>query len=183
MRSFASTYVFVGIFALAISSSAMGGGAGLALHREQDGLAHILSSMVILKDSRDPDVRIILTSDSGECDPNREAFSCPKSQLLISVAEDAEGPQSPVVWSTPRRIGWQFVRWLHEPAYVGNTLVIDASFEADACEAPPVVESGKVNPRKGGWWRKTRYLINVSQKRGTMVPLNGYKNAPVCDLY
>jgi hypothetical protein len=61
--------------------------------------------------------------------------------------------------------------------------MIDASFEADACEAPPAVESGKANPRKGGWWRKIRYLINVSQQRGTMVPLNGYKDAPVCDLY
>ena len=146
-------------------------------------LAQVVASMTILEDYKaDPLVRIVSIVDSGECDPNREAQTCPKSQLLISAAEDGEGPQRPILWQTPRRIDWEFVEWIEKPTF-GPKGQIKAAFETSVCEAPEPVESGRLNPRKGGWWRSVRYRIEIKDTRATMISMSRYRDGKECALY
>jgi hypothetical protein len=126
-------------------------------------------------------VRIILKWEDGECDPNREAVTCPHSQLLI-LTINAPGDLYPDIgtWRTDRKIRWEFVRWLN----ADNPTPTDVtSFEATACEAPPEVESGKVDPRKGGWWQKVTYRVDVGSNAPSIHALTKRADGARCDLY
>jgi hypothetical protein len=147
------------------------------------GLAKVLSSMTVVADyTEDPLVRVILIGDSGECDEGNEARTCPKTQLLIVAAEEVEGPQAPHVWQTPRRIDWHFVDWTHKPSF-GSEQHIRAAFAATACEAPPSVESGRIDPRKGGNWRVVRFEIRIDGMQASLKRLSRYADGKSCDLY
>lgn len=147
------------------------------LQKQPATLARILGTMRILAERERPLARVISVDESKECDPHNEARTCPHGQLLISISDDYLGmPVSSVVWSTPRRIGWKFIRWLDTAESPPSI-----RFEATACEAHPDVEAGRVDPRKGGWWKTVRYEINANQKRAILKRLDGPDAN--CDLY
>jgi hypothetical protein len=125
-------------------------------------------------------IRIFRTIDPGECDPNREAETCPHSRLWILSGSNniGEGIVNPKLWRTERRIGWEVgeIRHLGVDNHGFDRTIISVT----VCETDPDVESGKLNPRIGGWWKVVPYDIDVTKNdaiitRGTPSP-----NPPSC---
>ena len=148
-------------------------------------LPDLLSRVEILQERQASpvDVRIMRSVDSGECDPGHEWETCPHSELLLVIAENAEGPWNAVLWRSPRRIGWDFVKWLDtgkiDPA---NAQLGEFWLEVSVCEASPEVENGHVDPRKGGWWTEVRYEIHLGHEHTSVKPLPPAHNDH-CELY
>jgi hypothetical protein len=160
--------------------------SALELTRDTDpNLPDLLSRMEILQEKQTnfADVRVMRSVDSGECDPGHEWDSCPHGELLLVIAEDAEGPWDAVLWRSPRRIGWDFVKWLDtgkiDPA---NVRLGEFWLEVRVCEAPLEVENGHVDPRKGGWWAQVTYEIHLGHERTSVKPLAPPHNDH-CELY
>jgi hypothetical protein len=65
------------------------------------------------------------------------------------------------LWQTERRIGWtvESVQSAGESDDKGFERTI---ISGTVCETDPDVESGKVDPRVGGWWRKTPYTLELT---------------------
>lgn len=151
-------------------------------------MADLLSRLEILQDKGEDQpgllpVRVMRVQDSGECDPFHERNSCPHGELLLVVSAPGEGPRDAVAWRTPRRIGWDFVKWLEsgkiDPA---NSELGEVWFQVRDCEAPPEVENGHVDPRKGGWWTEALYEIHLGHEHASMKALPPPRNDH-CDLY
>jgi len=126
-------------------------------------------------------VRIITTVEPGECDPHREAETCPHSRLWIVSGIDVSGLLEPKVWRTERLIGWkilavqQFERG--DVDGLGRAIV-----SASVCEATQDVESGRVDPRTGGWWHVVPYKLEITKDNVSITREAAGQNAQDCPL-
>ena len=147
-------------------------------------LAEILAQVTVIKQIRTSSsygIRILRTEEPGECDPHNEGVTCPRSRLWIVGGLDTEGILKPRLWRTDRRIAWGVGDFYELPAdidgfaptiiYVGN------------CEAPPDVESGRLDPRVGGWWVSVSYKLEVTAKGISISREPADGPGPKCPLY
>lgn len=135
------------------------------------GLAAMLASLKIegeLELRSGFGVRVFSSGEPGECDPGNEAKTCPKSRLYIVTSLNLEGPEQARVWISKPLIGW---RLEHDPVEVTEGDQSDRErffgvieLDLSACRAPAAVESGRVDPRRGGWWKPVRYRARLSMQ-------------------
>ena len=132
-------------------------------------------------------VRVFRTSDSGECDPGTEASSCPKSQLYVVSSLVLEGPSNNTLWTSERLIHWKMVKKLSEDTAEYRSKDEEnfgvVVFEMSVCRAPKMVESGKENPRTGGWWHVIRYNVRVTNVELIASEIPSKSEPEVCELY
>jgi len=157
---------------------------------KDQNFANMLASLEFLGEIRlrsGLQVRIFRSSDSGECDSGTEAKSCPKSQLYFVRSLVTEGPTNSTLWNSARLIQWKLVGKLSEETVNFQNKQEESfgvvTFELTACRAPENVESGKVDPRKGGWWFVTRYGVRVTNDGMTVTEIPSKIKPEVCELY
>jgi hypothetical protein len=149
-------------------------------------LVDLLSNLKVLVDYRfqsNLEVKVMQATYGYECDPDREAATCPRSELLIVLTSEMAPPS---VWRSPRRIGWRTEKPFKgietnnnfDPSNLGHL-----RFFATVCEAPEDVETGKVNPRVGGWWTRQRYSVDVSVNGVNLRRATSKAPEENCDLY
>ena len=131
-------------------------------------------------------IRIFRAGELKECGSGQEASTCPRSQLLIVASFPGGGPGQPVLWRTDRRIGWGFVSQIElggaddiSPSGDFGTIRV----EVKACEAPPAVETGELDPRSAGWWKELHYELVVGWQEAKIFQLSDFSDAPLCALY
>src|SRR5579872_4169591 len=143
------------------------------LRSDKDGsLAEVLSTLEILDEEKLASglvVRLFRTTYSGECDPHREAQTCPRSQLILILSLPEGGTESPVLWRTNRLIGWGLVRRFEQESTNATANGLEIKIEVKVCEAPLKVERGQVDGRVAGWWRENHYEIRVRGLDARMV--------------
>jgi hypothetical protein len=134
-------------------------------------LSNLLSSIEILREKQTNSglvVRVFRTWSGSECDPGREAKTCPHTKLYFVSGLNEEGLTSVQVWETSSLIGWEvrdMVEIDKDPAKEG--LPPELAVSAVVCRAPADVEHGKVHAIKGTplspetWWRKFKYRFTV----------------------
>ena len=128
-------------------------------------------------------MRLFRTSDPGECDPEREAVTCPHGRLLIVSGVDLEGVFDPVLWQTSRQIGWELIGKAETTEADDTDTFGRIDFLVKVCEAPRAVETGKVSGKQGGWWREVKYRIAVTDKATKLVALSQPEKGETCSLY
>ena len=154
-------------------------------------LVDVLSSLEIMLETQTKSglvVRVFRTTQGGECDPGREASTCPRNRLIVVAGENDEGMRSAVARQTSSLIGWETNSERFKDADRTNNSSRDAvTFEAAVCQAPNDVESGKI-PAVGGlhasratWWRKVRYKFTVGLGNISTRQLGA--PGAYCDLY
>jgi hypothetical protein len=134
-------------------------------------LSDLLSSIEILREKQTNSglvVRVFRTWSGSECDPGREAKTCPHTKLYFVSGLNEEGLTSVQVWETSSLIGWEvrdMVEIDKDPAK--EDLPPELAVSAVVCRAPADVEHGKVHAIKGAplspetWWRKFKYRFTV----------------------
>ena len=123
-------------------------------------------------------VRVLLKWENGECDPGREAETCPHSQLLVLVINEPGDVRPDVkVWSTERKIHWQIVRWL-DATDSGKV-----SFEASVCEPAPRAGAEDAKQPAGGVWRERPYRIDVGLEATSITALTDKATGIQCQFY
>ena len=61
--------------------------------------------------------------------------------------------------------------------------LMNLSFELSACRAPAPVESGKINPRQGGWLKEVHYKVRLSRESLTIIETPSKDSGRTCGLY
>jgi hypothetical protein len=125
--------------------------------------------------------KVYVANYGNECDPRNEAKTCPRSELLVVITSPI---QPAAVWRSTKRIGWKVESPIEEVSpgrSVGD--FGGAAFEASVCEASPSVESGKVDPRIGGWWIERRYRVVAGLNGVSLIPMPQSDSPIECPLY
>lgn len=101
----------------------------------------------------------------GECDPGREATTCPKSRLIIVKSLNKEGPDENQMWMTEELVRWNLLKQPteypdQEQSEVEKFFGV-IGFEAIACR--PTKQDATTNQAKAAIWHKERYQFLISR--------------------
>jgi hypothetical protein len=157
----------------------------------EPAIVSLLSSIVSFKDIQTDSgllVKVYQTSGGGECDPDDEARTCPKSSLIFVSGVTTEGVVSPKIWQTAQLIDWQVSKisdraGMTQDGASDDTVAVDAS----ACRAPELVESGKVRAKGGKgasastWWSRITYRFVIHADRIDVKQVGAIGD--LCELY